>query len=257
MPTCFVIGSASGVPVPKRNHASLLFLCKKKHYLFDAGEGCSSSLLRCGIDHHTIGTVFISHMHPDHCSGIPMLIQMMYLADRTAPLKIYLPAEGVDALSQWLNSIYIFLEKLPFPLTLSPILPEAFFRDGNLRVSASGNKHLQGYRELAATHHPERTLESYSFVVEFEGKKVVYSGDISSLNDLKSNCSETDVLFLEVTHVALEYIPPFVAEQGVKKTVLTHIPPELEGKEDHILAVAAKHGIESIMVASDGLEVPL
>lgn len=257
MATCVVIGSASGVPVPNRSHASLLFRCEKSEYLFDVGEGCSSSLLQCGIDHHNIGTVFISHMHPDHCSGLPMLIQMMYLADRTAPLKIYLPVEGLDAVSNWLTGVYIFPEKLPFLFTLSPILPGTLFHDENLRVEACGNKHLQGYRELVASSYSERTLESYSFVIELERKKIVSSGDLLSLEDIRPICRETEVLFLEVTHVGLDDIVPFVAEHSVKKTVLTHIPPELEGKEDHILSVASKYGVENIIVASDGLTISL
>ena len=257
MITSTIIGSASGVPVPNRSHASLLIHVENTLYLVDAGEGCSSSLLRCSIDHHKIGIICISHMHPDHCSGLPMLIQMMYLADRTSPLKIYLPQEGLDALSRWLENTYIFTEKLPFPFKLSPIIQGAFFRDENIRISAYGNKHLQGYRHLVASMYPERSLESYYFIIESKGKKVIYSGDLLSLDDLTPHCVEADMLFLETTHVTIDDIVSFIVEQGVKRTILTHIPPELEDQEEHIYSTASKFGIEDIRIAIDGMEIIL
>lgn len=257
MPKFIVVGSASGVPAPKRSHAALVLHIKEKLYLFDVGEGCSSSLLRCGIDHHQIATIFISHMHPDHCTGLPMLLQMMYLAERTAPLEIYLPGEGVTGFEDWLPRIYIFPEKLPFALKMFPVLSGAFFQDEHIRLSAFANGHLQGYRELAESKYFERTLESYSFVIECEGKKVVCSGDISSLRDIMSHSEEADVLFLEATHVGVDEIIPFLAEQGVKRTVLVHIPPELEGAEDSIRSVSSKYGIEAVDMAFDGMQISL
>ncbi|MFQ6092247.1 MAG: MBL fold metallo-hydrolase, partial [bacterium] len=229
-----VAGSASGVPVPKRSHACLVLGLEERFYLLDVGEGGTSSLLRCGVDHHQVATVFISHMHPDHCTGLPMLLQMMYLAERTAPLEIYLPREGVTGFTDWLPKIYIFPEKLPFPFKMSPILPGLFFQDEHIRLSAFANEHLHGYRPLVSSKYPERTLESYSLVIEWEGKRAVYSGDISSLHDLLPHSEGADLLFLEATHVGVDEIIPFVAEQDVKRTVLVHIPPELEGREDRI-----------------------
>ena len=252
-----IIGSASGVPVAHRSHASLLLQLDKRYYMLDAGEGSSSSLLKCHVDHHLIRTVFISHMHPDHCSGLPMLIQMMYLAGRTNPLDIYLPQEGVDGLSQWLKQIYIFPEKLPFPFTLFPIHPGDFYHDDDLRLTALENTHLQGYREIVDSSYPERSLESYSFLLECHELKVVYSGDLSSLDDLTPHCKNADIIFLEATHITIDDILSFSSDHHIQKTVLTHIPPELEGKEDIILTTAAKSGINNLVVAADGLVIPL
>jgi len=91
-----IIGSASGMPVATRAHASFLLEMEEISYLFDVGEGCASSLLRCGVDHDRIFAAFISHMHPDHCIGLPMLLQMMHLSGREHPLTVYLPAEAVS-----------------------------------------------------------------------------------------------------------------------------------------------------------------
>ena len=255
MPTFTVVGTASGIPAPNRSHAALVLRVEEKLYLFDVGEGCSSSLLRCGIDHHAIGAVFISHMHPDHCAGLPMLLQMMYLAGRVVPLRVHLPGEGVKSLEVWLPMLYIFPEKLSFPFTTFPIRPGAFFEDEHISVSAVANGHLQAYSALVRPKYAERTLESYSFVIEWGEKKAVYSGDLSSLRDLLPHCVGADVLFLETTHVEIDEIAHFVAEHGVKRTVLVHIPPELEGREDRIRCVCSTFGIENIRMAFDGMEI--
>lgn len=225
--------------------------------MLDAGEGCSSSLLRCGADHHLIHKIFISHMHPDHCSGLPMFIQMIYLADRRAPLEIYVPQEGVETFSEWLRHIYIFPEKLPFPFSVSPIGSGPFSHDEHLHIVALKNKHLQGYRELVASLDPARTLESYSFIIDWKGKKIIYSGDLSSLDDLIPYCEGSDLLFLEATHITVDDILPFIVDQRIHTTVLTHIPPELDGEEDAIRTAAEKYGIADLMIATDGLEIPL
>lgn len=252
-----VVGSASGMPVSDRSHASLLFDFEEQHYLIDAGEGCSSSLLRCGLNHHQIEAILISHMHPDHCTGLPMLLQMMYLAGRRAPLEIFLPQEGTEALAQWLSSIYIFPEKLPFPLTISAIQAGSVFENNAFRVSAFPNTHLQGYHELVTSHYPQKTLESYSFKIEWGEKKVVYSADLSSLEDLNSHGQHADLLFLEVTHVDIKDALSFLLEQHIRKTVLTHIPPEFEDKEDLVYSLASKLGVDSIRVAFDGMKISL
>jgi ribonuclease BN (tRNA processing enzyme) len=253
-----VVGSASGMPVPDRTHASLLFDTEKQCYVFDAGEGCSSSLLRCGVNHHRIGAIFISHMHPDHCTGLPMLLQMMYLAQRTAPLEIYIPQEGTAALAHWLSHIYIFPEKLPFPFKILPIHSGTFFHNNkDLHVTAFSNTHLQGYRDLVASYYPQKRLESYSFKIEWDKKTVVYSADLLSLNDIIPFSQNIDLLFIDGTHVDIEDILSFLIAQHVRKAVLTHIPPELEGQEDHISSLASKLGVDSIRLAFDGMEISL
>ncbi|UCE17456.1 MAG: MBL fold metallo-hydrolase [Gemmatimonadota bacterium] len=258
MPKFVVVGSASGMPVPERTHASLLLDTEKQCYLFDAGEGCSSSLLRCRINHHRIGVIFISHMHPDHCTGLPMLLQMMYLGQRTAPLEIYIPQEGTVALAEWLSNIYIFPEKLPFPTTIEPIHSGTFFLNNTaLTITAFSNSHLQGYRDLVSSHYPQKTLESYSFKIEWNKKTVVYSADLFSLNDIIPYSQNIDLLFIEGTHIDIEDILSFLVEQHVRKTVVTHIPPELEGQEDHVRSLASKLGVASIRLAFDGMEVSL
>ena len=250
-----VLGSASGVPVAHRAHASFILEVGGEIFLFDAGEGCSSSLVRYGVDHRRLSTVFISHCHPDHCTGLPMLLQMFFLHGRTAPLRVYLPSEAIDGFREFLYTVYLFPEKLPYPLELLPIRPNPVHRGRQVEVLAFPNDHLKGYQDLVRRGYPHNRLECYSFVILAEGKRMVYSGDISSPGDLSPFMDHPDLLLMEITHSEPEEVFDFLAQVGGPRTLLVHIPPPLEGREDYLRQLALKFGIEDLTIARDGLEL--
>lgn len=252
-----ILGSAAGVPAANRSHSSLVLEVGENLFLLDAGESCSSSLVRYRIDHHRLSTVFISHFHPDHCTGLPMLLQMMFLAERKLPLTVYLPAEAITGMREFLQTVYLFPEKLPYQLELLPIRPNPIYRDSAVWVLGFRNGHLNGYKALAEKSYPKNRLECYSFVIKVEGKRVIYSGDIASPQDLSDFLDNPDLLILEATHPEPEEIFQFLVEERVKRTLLTHIPPPLEGKEGYLFQLAEKFGVEGVSIAYDGLELGL
>ena len=73
-----ILGSSSGMASPNRFCTSILLESLETNILFDAGEGCAFSLLRQGVKVKSLNHIFISHMHSDHISGIPLLIQTIY-----------------------------------------------------------------------------------------------------------------------------------------------------------------------------------
>ncbi len=251
------IGTASGIPVPDRSHASCLVETDKASYLFDAGDGCCSSLRRNRTDLDCIKAVFVSHMHPDHCAGLPMLLQMMYLDGRTAALDVYLPGEGLEGLTTWLSSTYLFPEKLPFCLTLSPVAGGLFYQDETVTITSYQNRHLQGYRELTTSTYPHKTLESYSFTISIQDRRIVYSGDIASLDDLKVAVKDTTLLITEVTHVAMEDAVLFAVKNSLSRVVLTHVPPGLDTMDQVINELRLKHGLKTLALAFDGMRIPI
>src|ERR1700731_3695454 len=103
MAEIFVVGSASGFPIPGRGHSSLLLSMSDKSLLIDVGEPCSRSLIEAGIALNAIDAVLLTHGHADHIGGLPMLIQTLWLSHRAAPLTIFLPEELSAPLQQWLD----------------------------------------------------------------------------------------------------------------------------------------------------------
>lgn len=74
-----------------------------KFFMIDCGEGTQIQLRRSHIGFTKIQAVFISHLHGDHCFGLIGLISTFGMLGRTAPLKIYAPAQLKPLLDEQLK----------------------------------------------------------------------------------------------------------------------------------------------------------
>jgi ribonuclease BN (tRNA processing enzyme) len=243
------------MPSPTRFCSSFLFQTEKLNFLLDCGPGASFSLLRHKVDPELIDSVFISHCHTDHIGGLFLLIQMMHLLQRRRPLNVYLPEEAVAGVRNYLSTCYLFPEKITPRLILHPVTPDFKVEDEGVSIRVHPNRHLMGSESvIRELNHPNK-MQSFSYVVDVSGRKVVYSGDIESSGDLVDIISEADLLISECFHVTVDELLPLALEKNVKSLLLTHIPPELEGKERDILQKARKLGLERLTIAHDGLAV--
>jgi ribonuclease Z len=64
-----------------------------KLFMVDCGEGTQVQLRKSHQSFTRISTVFITHLHCDHCFGLIGMISTFGLMGRTAPLHIYAPEE--------------------------------------------------------------------------------------------------------------------------------------------------------------------
>jgi ribonuclease BN (tRNA processing enzyme) len=96
-------------------------------------------------------------------------------------------------------------------------------------------------------------MQSFCFIINISEKKIVYSGDIESSDDLEGIIEDADLVITECFHPKMEKLIALLVESKVKSAVFTHIPPELEGKEKEIVNQAKKIGLENLMMAYDGL----
>jgi ribonuclease BN (tRNA processing enzyme) len=262
-PRITILGSSSGTPSPSRFCSSFLLEIppkggletEKGKYLFDAGEGVSFSVLRNKIDFNQINFIFITHSHIDHLGGLFLLIQMMHLTQRKTPLDIYLPEEAISGVGNFLRTLYLFKEKLSLRFNLHPIKPNFAFKKEEIVVNAYLNRHLSGNEELIREYNLPNRMQSFSLVINLEGRKIVYSGDIESSNDLATIIFDADLLITECMHPRLEKLLSLMTESKVKSAVFTHIPPELEGKEEAILEKAREFDFDNLLIAHDGLVI--
>lgn len=96
----FSLGTSGMMPLPGRFLTSALVRREGELFLFDCGEGTQVSLKMLNLKWKKINSVFISHMHADHVTGLPGLLMLSSQVDRVEPLYIYGPAklgEYIDA----------------------------------------------------------------------------------------------------------------------------------------------------------------
>lgn len=113
----FSLGTSGMMPLPGRFLTSVLLRREGDCFLFDAGEGTQVSLKMLNLKWKKIHSVFISHMHADHVTGLPGILMLSSQVDRSEPLYIYGPArlgeyieESRKILDMYINYEIIFRE---------------------------------------------------------------------------------------------------------------------------------------------------
>jgi ribonuclease BN (tRNA processing enzyme) len=253
-----ILGSSSGMPSKNRSCSSwVLETFDQKSYLFDCGEGVSSSILRFDIDYNKINTIFVTHTHSDHLSGLFLLLQMMYLTGREDPLELYLPEEAIPGVKDFLNLLYLFPEKFGFDLYFYSINQGLFFQNSELKIFAYPNEHLIENKEVIEKKGVPNKMESYCLELNLDGKKIVYSGDVGVLEDLEIVTRKANLLLTECMHVNLEALINLIIKNKVESAIFTHIPQELEKEKGKIIEKANKMGFTKLRFASDGMVIEL
>lgn len=92
-----VLGCGSALPTGRHLPSSLVASVRNKLFMFDCGEGTQLQMRRLHLSFSRINCIFITHLHGDHCFGLPGLVATMGLLGRTAALHIYGP-RGVESL---------------------------------------------------------------------------------------------------------------------------------------------------------------
>ena len=251
------LGTCAGTePMPDRKHASFALETQGRLYWFDAGEGCSYTAHNLGLDLLKVCRIIISHPHMDHVGGLGNLL---WNIRKLCYVRKSQPAHGdihvhIPNLSTW-EAILTILRNaeggfaIPFGLEATRTQDGLLFDDGYLRVTAWHN-----------THIPQRDgqWQAFSFLIECEGKRVVYSGDVGAYEELDAPIgSGCDVLIVETGHFKIHQTHAYASTRPIQKTCFTHNGREfLHFPEESAEKVRSLFGDKAI-ICYDGLTMEL
>jgi ribonuclease Z len=91
-----VLGTASQVPTRTRNHNGYLLRWDGEGLLFDPGEGTQRQMIHAGASATQITRICLTHVHGDHCFGLPGVLSRMALDGVGHPVHLHYPASGED-----------------------------------------------------------------------------------------------------------------------------------------------------------------
>lgn len=220
----------TGVPTPRPSSfsASTLVEAGSEKLLFDLGRGSTMQLYKLKIPLGAITANFLTHMHSDHLVGLPDMWLTGWLAtpwaSRKGPMKLYGP-KGTVAMTENLTRAFAedirirmddeHLDPAAIAFAAKDIEPGRVYDSNGVKVTA------------IEVNHGDKIKPSFGYVIEYNGHKVVLSGDTKYDERIARAAEGADLLIHEVAVIE----PELLVRNPVYKDIgAHHTSPEEAGR---------------------------
>lgn len=251
MPKVIILGSSNAVPSKDHENTHLLILGKERTILVDCVSNPVVRLEQAGVDFNDLTDIIITHFHPDHVSGIPLLLMDMWLMGRTKPINIYGLHYTLDRIED-LMGFYSWAEWPNF-------FPVGFFRlpDAELTCVLDSNE----FKILSSpVHHMIPTI-GLRIESKPSEKVLAYSCDTEPCEQTVHLADGADILIHEaggasLGHSSAEQAGEIATRAEVGKLYLIHYPTG-RFANGNIAAEASKTYAGEIIVAKDFMTIEI
>ena len=214
------LGSAAAVPDAEHANTYLAVEGERGFFLIDCADSPLTRIQRAGLAPERLRGLIITHFHPDHVFGLPILLMNIWLLGRTDPLPVY----GLqDALERFEALMDLFRwQEWPglFPV-LCRIIPgevgALVLEDEEFRITGAPVKHLVPTLGLRIEN-------------KRSGGVVAYSSDTSPCDAVVALARDADVLIHEAAgntlgHSSAAQAGEIARRAGAGRLVLIHYRP--------------------------------
>jgi len=210
-------------------------------FAIDFGASSLIALAQQGLHPNSLDAVLLTHLHGDHCGGVPfLLLDAMLAARRDRPLTIAGPVGMRVHLAA--------LQEALFPG--SHIMTPKFPLDYRELTLAAPNRVLDVVVTPQAARHVPETRPT-SLRVEVGGRSIAYTGDTEWTDDVARIADGVDLLIAECYffgksikgHLTYPAIAERVRRAGAKRVILTHMSVEMLAHRDDVPEECAADGM--------------
>ena len=113
-----ILGCGSATMTPRHQPSCQVLNVRDNLMMIDCGEGAQLSVRRMKLKLMRLNHIFISHLHGDHCFGLPGLVSTMALLNRSNSLTIHTFKDGAELFRQMLD---YFCRERPFEVRFNII----------------------------------------------------------------------------------------------------------------------------------------
>jgi ribonuclease BN (tRNA processing enzyme) len=217
-----VVGCSGSLPGPDSAASCYLVEADGFRMAVDLGNGSLGALQR-HIALNELDAVLVSHLHPDHCMDLlPLYVALTY--DPTHGQYRRLPVHAPDGAAAHLARAYGRAEE--------PGLAGCF----DFRVWSAGSHRIGPFMvTVAPAAHP---VETWAMRVEHDGRVLAYSADTGPCEELVGVAEAADLALFESSfeegrddaappdlHLTGRQAAEYASRAGVRRLVLTHLPP--------------------------------
>lgn len=242
------LGTASAVPSKDQHNTHLIVESGSHVVMIDCGGNPIVRLGQAGIDPLRITELILTHFHPDHVSGLPLLLMDMWLMGRKKQLDVYGLADVLDR-AERMMALYDWQDWDGFyPLHFHPYSspsPMTLMDKDRLTVTASPVCHM---------------IPGIGIKLVFAEGAICYSSDTGPCEELIRLAEGADILIHEASgeyhgHSSPEQAGMIAQKAGVKTLYLIHYPPN--SNTEKMVNRAKTNFSGDVIVAKDLMTVTL
>ncbi len=245
MPKVIILGSSNAIPTLEHENTHMVVVGNERTVLVDCVSNPILRLEQAGLNFNELTDLILTHFHPDHVSGVPLLLMDMWLMGRRKPLNVYGLHHTLDRIedlmgfygwAEWPNFFPVTFCRLPAQ-EMTTVLDCPDFR-----IYSSPVRHL---------------LPTLGLRFEFNqhGKVMAYSCDTEPCAQVVRLAEGADVLIHEAAgaahgHSSAEQAGEVATRAEAGALVLIHYPTGRFASGDPV-AEAAKAYQGSVRLAQD------
>lgn len=198
-----MLGTGTPLMKPERSGPGVAIISGGKSYVIDSGAGIVRRVIEASktipeLQISKIDTIFLTHLHSDHTSGLSNMILAPWVLRRAVPIELYGP---------------------PGTRHLADTLIDAYSEDINMRINGSQPANPNGYKvnsheffmsglifedqniivhAIQVPHGSWEHAYGYKFTEKETGKTVLISGDTAYSENILNAAKGVDILVHEV-----------------------------------------------------------
>jgi len=249
VPKVIILGSSNAVPSKDHENTHLVIVGEERMILVDCVSNPVVRLEQAGIDFNELTDIVITHFHPDHVSGVPLLLMDMWLMGRTKPINIY----GLHYTMDRLEDLMSFYGWAEWP---------NFFSVGFYRLPAVELAHVLDCSDFKVQSSPvHHMIPTIGIRVECKQHNTVltYSCDTEPCQQTVRLALGANILIHEAAgasfgHSSAEQAGEIATKAEVGKLYLIHYPTGRFANGD-IAAEARKTFQGEVIVATDFMTI--
>ena len=98
-----ILGCGSATCTTRHMPSCQVLNIRDNLFMIDCGEGAQLQLRRMKLKFNRLNHIFISHLHGDHCFGLPGLLSTLSLLGKTGTITVHTFADGAALFKQWMD----------------------------------------------------------------------------------------------------------------------------------------------------------